>query len=85
MTNTISPAYTGETTRASYEAAQGMALAEEMRRDPTVFLMGQDMASGGFFGGTRGLVEEFGFSAENLPPADMTTEQLCTGDLEALQ
>ncbi len=32
-----------------------------------------------------GLVEEFGFSADNLPPSDMTTEQLCTGDLEALQ
>ncbi|WP_300268640.1 transporter substrate-binding domain-containing protein [Microbacterium sp.] len=28
-----------------------------------------------------GLVEEFGFTAENLPPADLTTEQLCSGDL----
>lgn len=27
------------------------------------------------------LVEEFGFTAENLPPADLTTEQLCSGDL----
>lgn len=44
----------------TYEAAQGTALAEEMRRDPTVFLMGQDVAMGGFFGGGRGLVEEFG-------------------------
>ena len=44
----------------SYDAAQGAALAEEMRRDPTVFLMGQDVAMGGFFGGGRGLVEEFG-------------------------
>ncbi|MCZ4614465.1 alpha-ketoacid dehydrogenase subunit beta [Rhodococcus qingshengii] len=49
-----------ETTVQSYEAAQGAAIAEEMRRDPSVFLMGQDIASGGFFGGTRGLVEEFG-------------------------
>ena len=32
-----------------------------------------------------GLVEEFGFSAENLPPSDMTTEQLCSGDLESMQ
>ena len=31
------------------------------------------------------LVEPFGFSAENLPPADLTTEQLCSGDLEELQ
>ncbi|MGW5385719.1 alpha-ketoacid dehydrogenase subunit beta [Nocardia sp. NPDC003963] len=52
----------GDTTVLSYEAAQGAAIAEEMRRDPSVFLMGQDIASGGFFGGTRGLVEEFGLS-----------------------
>ncbi|MGO1770201.1 MAG: transporter substrate-binding domain-containing protein [Microbacterium sp.] len=31
------------------------------------------------------LVEPFGFSAENLPPEDLTTEQLCSGDLEELQ
>lgn len=28
------------------------------------------------------LVEPFGFTAENLPPEDLTTEQLCTGDLD---
>jgi len=27
------------------------------------------------------LVEPFGFTAENLPPEDLTTEQLCSGDL----
>lgn len=27
------------------------------------------------------LVQEFGFTAENLPPASLTTEQLCMGDL----
>ncbi|MGO2746638.1 transporter substrate-binding domain-containing protein [Microbacterium sp.] len=27
------------------------------------------------------LVEPFGFTAENLPPADLTTEQLCAGEL----
>lgn len=27
------------------------------------------------------LVEEFGFTAENLPPKDLTTERLCAGDL----
>lgn len=27
------------------------------------------------------VVEPFGFTAENLPPADLTTEQLCSGDL----
>lgn len=28
------------------------------------------------------IVGEFGFTAENLPPADLTTEQLCAGELE---
>lgn len=28
------------------------------------------------------LVGEFGFTAENLPPADLTTAQLCAGELE---
>lgn len=28
------------------------------------------------------LVEPFGFTAENLPPAELTTEQLCAGELE---
>ncbi len=27
------------------------------------------------------LVEEFGFTAENLPPAELTTQQLCAGEL----
>lgn len=28
------------------------------------------------------LVEPFGFTAENLPPADLTAEQLCAGEVE---
>src|SRR5262245_50312402 len=44
----------------TYQAAPGAALAEEMRRDPTVFCIGQDLRNWGFFGGTRGIVEEFG-------------------------
>lgn len=36
-------------------------LAQEMRRDPRVFLMGEDIGKqGGIFGCTRGLLEEFG-------------------------
>jgi pyruvate dehydrogenase E1 component beta subunit len=37
------------------------ALREEMQRDPTVFLLGEDIGKhGGAFGVTRGLVDEFG-------------------------
>ena len=37
------------------------AIAEEMRRDPTVFLMGEDVAEAGTpFKVLSGLVEEFG-------------------------
>ena len=31
------------------------------------------------------IVGDFGFTAEELPPEDMTTELLCEGDLDALQ
>jgi len=44
-----------------YADAIREALAEEMRRDPNVVLLGEDIALyGGAFGVTRGLVEEFG-------------------------
>ena len=45
----------------SYAAAINQALAEEMRRDDHVWMMGQDIARmGGVFGVTRGLLDEFG-------------------------
>ncbi len=47
----------------TYAEALNEALREEMRRDPRVFVMGEDVAvwgGGGVFGVTRGLVEEFG-------------------------
>ncbi len=48
----------------TYSAALNEALQEEMRRDPTVFVMGEEVAvwgdGGGVFGVTKGLVEEFG-------------------------
>jgi len=44
----------------SYSQAINEALTEEMRRDPKVFLMGEDVTTGGYFAVTRGLVEEFG-------------------------
>jgi pyruvate/2-oxoglutarate/acetoin dehydrogenase E1 component len=47
--------------RKSYAAAIRDVIAEEMRRDNNVFIMGEDVARlGGVFGCTRGLVDEFG-------------------------
>jgi len=45
----------------SYAEAIQEALREEMRRDATVFVMGEDVGLyGGAYGATRGLLEEFG-------------------------
>src|SRR5436305_2636138 len=47
----------------TYAEALNEALREEMRRDPAVFVMGEEVAvwgGGGVFGVTKGLVEEFG-------------------------
>jgi len=47
----------------TYAEALNEALREEMRRDATVFVMGEDVAGwggGGVFGVTKGLAEEFG-------------------------
>ncbi|WP_219413777.1 alpha-ketoacid dehydrogenase subunit beta [Pseudonocardia nigra] len=50
-----------ETKQVSYSLAINQALAEEMRRDDRVFLMGQDVGTmGGVFGVTRRLLKEFG-------------------------
>ncbi|MFD1199906.1 alpha-ketoacid dehydrogenase subunit beta [Brucella gallinifaecis] len=46
-----------------YAEALNAALREEMQRDPSVFLFGEDIARyGGVFKVTRGLMEEFGES-----------------------
>jgi pyruvate/2-oxoglutarate/acetoin dehydrogenase E1 component len=50
-----------ETRRMTYRAAVLEALFEEMRRDPAVILMGEDVgAAGGVFKQTEGLLAEFG-------------------------
>jgi len=52
-----------ETRSLTYAGALNEALREEMRRDPRVFIMGEDVAvwgGGGVFGVTKGLVDEFG-------------------------
>lgn len=48
--------------RLTYSKATLAAMQEEMRRDDTVFLMGEDIAKqGGIFGQYKGLPAEFGF------------------------
>jgi len=50
-----------EPRRITYRAAVIEALAEEMRRDPAVILLGEDIGrAGGVFRQTEGLFEEFG-------------------------
>ncbi len=45
----------------TYSQALQEVLREEMHRDPSVFLMGEDIGEyGGAFGVTRGMLEEFG-------------------------
>ncbi|HXY98562.1 MAG TPA: alpha-ketoacid dehydrogenase subunit beta [Stellaceae bacterium] len=44
----------------SYLEAGKLALAQEMRRDPLVWTLGEDLGRGGVFGQYKGLVEEFG-------------------------
>src|SRR5437773_827495 len=46
--------------RLEYAEAVTLALREEMRRDPTVYCIGEDIVLGVPFGCTRGLVDEFG-------------------------
>src|SRR5690606_30126678 len=48
-------------TRFTYADGIRQAMAEEMERDPDVFLLGEDIGpSGGVFGVTKGLWERFG-------------------------
>ena len=44
----------------TYAEAGRLALAEEMRRDPNVWAVGEDLGRGGVFGQYHGLQEEFG-------------------------
>lgn len=57
------------------------ALAEEMRRDPKVFVMGEDIGLyGGAYGATRGLFEEFGEErVRDTPISEMAIAGAATG------
>jgi len=44
----------------TYAQAAMAGLSEEMRRDPRVWALGEDLGRGGVFGQYRGLQQEFG-------------------------
>jgi len=48
------------TREITYQEAISEALQEEMRKDDTIFIMGEDILYRGTFGVTKGFVEEFG-------------------------
>jgi pyruvate dehydrogenase E1 component beta subunit len=59
--STLSATETQASRKLTFGQAVREALAEEMRRDPTVFIMGEDVAEAGTpFKVLSGLVEEFG-------------------------
>jgi len=56
------------------------ALDEELERDPTVHLLGEDVAAGGAFGVTRGLADKHGATrVRNTPISEAAITGLTTG------
>jgi len=68
-------------TRLFFREAIARAISEEMQRDPTIVLMGQDIAEhGGSYAETRGLHERFGsLRVRNTPVAEAVTVGLAAG------
>jgi len=64
-----------------YREAIASALAEEMRRDEKVFVMGEDVAiTGGVYKATRGLLDEFGPQrVRNTPLSELAILGTATG------
>lgn len=64
----------------TFLAALGAGLHEEMNRDPTVYLFGEDIALGGPFGVTKGLAEQFGANrVVNTPISEATVMGIAIG------
>ena len=62
----------------TYADAAKAALAEEMRRDPLVWAVGEDLGRGGVFGQYKGLVEEFG--SERISDAPISEAAIMGGE-----
>ena len=64
----------------TYIRALNRALADEMRRDPRVMVLGEDVAEGGPYGATRDLAEEFGERrVRNTPISEATVTGIAIG------
>src|SRR5258705_3579719 len=64
----------------TYLEAIRAGLAEEMRRDSSVYVFGEDVALGGPFGATKGFAEEFGANRiVNTPISEGTVMGLAIG------
>ena len=57
----------------TYKEASRLALVEEMRRDSTVWALGEDVGDGGVFGQYAGLRDEFGFNRVVSTPISEAT------------
>jgi acetoin:2,6-dichlorophenolindophenol oxidoreductase subunit beta len=62
-------------TQTTYLQAITDTLAEAMRADPRVFVLGEDVAEGGPWGATNGLAEEFG--AERIRNTPISEAAIC--------
>jgi pyruvate dehydrogenase E1 component beta subunit len=68
----------------TYLEAIRAGLEDEMRRDPTVYIFGEDVALGGPFGVTKGLAEIFGANRTvNTPISEATVMGLAIGTATA--
>ena len=57
-----------------------MGLESELRRDPAVFVLGEDVTVGGPFGATKGLVESFGVARiRDTPISEATIVGMAVG------
>ena len=70
-------------TQTTYLGAITATLAEAMRADPRVFVLGEDVAEGGPWGATAGLVEEFG--AERVRNTPISEAAICGVAIGAAQ
>src|SRR6185295_5137367 len=68
----------------TYLEAIRSGLAQEMRRDPAIYIFGEDVTLGGPFGVTQGLAEEFGVNRMvNTPISEGTVMGLAIGTATA--